>query len=71
MTGDAIHQVLDYVATYLNDGIIYGTSNMVLCAHSDATYLNKPKARSKAGAYIFLSENDAIPQLNGSILIIA
>ena len=66
-----MHYLLDYVATYPNDGIIYRASNMILCAHADAGYLNKTKACSRAGAHIFLSEDDPYPRFNGAILSIA
>ena len=42
----AISQLLDYVATYPNDGTIYRSSGMVLADHSDAGFNNpcrKPK----------------------------
>ena len=35
-TNEAIDQILDYCATYPSDGILYRSSDMVLCAHSDA-----------------------------------
>ena len=35
-TNDSIHQILDYVATYPNNGITYRASCMVLSVHSDA-----------------------------------
>ena len=44
---------------------------MILAAHSDAGFLNESKARSRAGAHIFLSENDPKPKLNGPVLKIA
>ena len=44
---------------------------MVLCAHSDAGFQNESKGRSRAGAHIFLSEIDAIPRWNGSVLTLA
>ena len=44
---------------------------MILAAHSDASYLSEPKARSRAGAHIFLSENVDDPPNNGAILTIA
>ena len=44
---------------------------MILAAHSDASYLSKPKARSRAGAHIFLSEDVDDPPNNGAILTIA
>ncbi len=39
-TEQAVNLLLDYVATYTNDGIVYQASNMILCAHSDAGFLN-------------------------------
>ena len=43
---------------------------MVLCGHSDATYLNETKNRSRAGACIFLPEDDAVPRLKGPVLTV-
>ena len=70
-TEKAVHLLLDYVVTYPNDGIVYRASNMVLCGHSDAGFLNETNSRSRAGAHIFLSENDASPRFNGAVLAIA
>ena len=70
-TLDAVNQLLDYVATYPADGITYRASNMILAAHSDASFLSEPQSRSRAGAHIFLSEDDPIPRNNGPILTIA
>ena len=67
----AIEQLLDYVATYPNDGILFRKSEMILPAHTDAGFLNESRARSRAGAHIFLSENEPKPKLNGPILTIA
>jgi hypothetical protein len=44
---------------------------MILCAHSDAGFLNETKSHSRAGAHIFLSENKPLPRCNGAILSIA
>jgi hypothetical protein len=44
---------------------------MILCAHSDAGFLNETNSRSQVGAHIFLSENDPFPQFNGAVLSIA
>ncbi len=63
--------LLDYVVTYPNDGIVYQASNMILCAHSDAGFLNESKAHSRAGAHIYLSENEPFPRLNGAVLSIS
>ena len=70
-TNDAVHQLLDYLATYPDDGILYQASDMILAAHSDAGFHNDSKGRSRAGAHIFLSENDPIPRWNGPILTVA
>ena len=70
-TNDAIHQLLDYCATYPDDGILYRSSDMILAAHSDAGFANEINSRSRAGDHIFLSENDSIPRWNGPILTIA
>ena len=44
---------------------------MVLAAHSDAGFNNESKGRSRAGAHIFLSENDPEPKWNGPVLTVA
>ena len=66
-----INKLLNYCATYPNDGITYRASSMVLAAHSDASYGSESKSRSRAGGHIFLSENDPIPRNNGPILSIS
>jgi hypothetical protein len=57
-TEQAVHLLLDYVATYRADGIVYRASDMMLRAHADAGFLNETNSRSRAGAHIFLLEND-------------
>ena len=56
-TNKAINQLLYYCATYPDDGILYRSSDIILAGHSDAGFNNETKARSRAGAHIFLSEN--------------
>ena len=70
-TNEAIDKILDYCATYPDDGILYRSSDMVLCAHSDAGFYNDSKGQSRAGAHIFLSENDIMPRWNGPVLTLA
>ena len=70
-TNVAVAQLLDYVATYPDDGIIYRPSDMVLCAHSDAGFHNETRGRSRNGAHIFLSEDDPSPKWNGPLLTLA
>ena len=69
-TAGKIEQLLDYVATYPDDVILFRKSYMILAAHVDAGFLNKSKACSRAGAHIFLSENDPKPKLNVTVLTI-
>ncbi len=64
-------QLLDHLALHPNDGITFKASNMILAAHSDASYLSKSKSCSQAGAHIFLSNDDPIPQSDGPVLSIA
>ena len=45
-TNEAIDQILDYFATYPTDGILYRSSDMVLCALSDSGFHNESKGRS-------------------------
>ena len=70
-TNKASDQILDYCATYPAYGILYRSSNMVLCAHSDTGFHNESKGRSRSRAHIFLSENDAMPRWNGPVLTLA
>jgi hypothetical protein len=60
-TEQAVDLLLDYVATYPNDGIVYCKSDMILCAHADAGFLNKTNSCSRAGAHIYLLEDDPFP----------
>jgi hypothetical protein len=61
-------QFLDYVASQDEAILTYKASNMVLAIHSDASYLSKPKARSRAGGHMFMASDDKIPQNNGAVL---
>ena len=70
-TVSAIEQLLDYVATYPDDGILFRKSDMILAVHANAGFLNESRSRSIAGAHIFLSENDPKPKLNEPVLTIA
>jgi hypothetical protein len=70
-TEQAVHLLLDYVATYPNDGIVYRANEMILCADDDAGFLNESQSYNRAGAHIFLSENDPNPRFNGAVLSIA
>ena len=67
-TVEAIEQLLYYVATYPDDGILFRKRYMILAARADAGFLNESRARSRADAHVFLSENDPKPRLNGPII---
>ena len=66
-----VNQLLDYCATYPNDGTFYRSSNMILAAHSDAAYLNVSRSPSQAGAHIMLSEDIPAPLFNGPVLTLS
>jgi hypothetical protein len=64
-------QLLDYLGTHEEAILTYNASNMILAVHSNASYLSKPKARSRAGGHFYLSSNTQLPANNGAILNIA
>ena len=49
-TNKAIHQLLDYCATWPDNGILYQSSNMILTGHSGAGFNNETRARSRSSA---------------------
>ena len=69
------YHFLDYVTTHPDATVKFHASDMVLWAHSDASYLSEPKARSRAGGFYYLSSkptypitsNQPAPPLNGAI----
>jgi hypothetical protein len=64
-------QLLDYLGTQEEAILTYIASNMILAVHSNASYLSKPKARSRASGHFFLSSNKQLLLNNGAILNIA
>jgi hypothetical protein len=73
-TEDTLKQtylLLDYLATQEEAVLMFNSSKMILAVHSDARYLSKPKACSRAGGHFFLSSYCTIPQNNGAVLNIA
>jgi hypothetical protein len=70
-TLEETHHLLDYLGTQEEAVLTYNASEMVLAAHSDASYLSEPNARSRAGGHFFLSSDSTIPQNNGAVLNIA
>ena len=70
-TMDQTIHLLDYLAMQDKAVLTYHVSDMVLVAHSNASYLSEPKARSRAGSHFFLSSITDIPPNNGATLNIA
>ncbi len=55
-TLEEIQQVLDYCASQEEAILTYHKSSMILAIHSNASYLNERKSRSKAGGHFYLSK---------------
>ena len=66
-----VKQLLDYAATHPHAAVTYRASDMVLAAHSDASYLSETKARSRAGGHFFMAGDTTYPTNNGAVLTIA
>ena len=67
---DAIIQLLNYAATNPNAAIQFHRSNMILYAHSNASYLSEPQAKSRVRGYFYLgctNEPADNPHPNGPI----
>ncbi len=62
---------LDYAASQEEAINIYRASVMKLAIHSDALYLSKPKARSRAGGHMFMAGTEEISINNGAVLNIS
>jgi hypothetical protein len=62
-----IKQFLDYVSTNPDAVVTYHASNMVLTGHSNASYLSKSNAQSRAGGHFFKSNNVELPPKNGAV----
>ena len=56
-----VKQMLDYAATHPDAIVTYNASNMVLTAHSDASYLSESNACSRARGHFFMSNNTDTP----------
>ena len=66
-TNKAIQQLLDYCATYSDDGIIYRSSDMIPAGPSDAGFNNETRAFSRDGATFFCLKTN--PSLVGMELL--
>ena len=63
-TMDKAKYFLDYAASHPDSILSYSASYMVLVAHSNESYLTKPKARSRASGHLFMSNKVANPSNN-------
>ena len=61
---------LDYMAT-MEEAILTINASEVLAIHSDALYLSKPNARSRAGGHMFMAGKENIPRNIGAVLNIS
>ena len=63
-------QLINYLATQEDAFLSYRISYMVLAVHSNASYLSKPKAHSRAGRHFLLSNNTTVPPNNGAVPVL-
>ncbi|KAL7551824.1 hypothetical protein ACHAWF_015016 [Thalassiosira exigua] len=66
-----VKQFLDYAASQEEAVLTYHASDMVLAAHSDASYLSERKSRSRAGGHFYCSNDEEFPPNNGAVLTVA
>ena len=68
-TAAAVTKFLNYCATHPNATLRYSASDMQLCIHTDASYLNASKGRSRIGSHHYLGHHlPAAPLRNAPIL---
>ena len=70
-TLEAVHQLLDYVATHPDAAIKYLASDMILAVHSDASYLSERHSRSRAAGHFFLVDKANPKVSNGPVLTLS
>jgi hypothetical protein len=69
LTEQDTNRLLDYCATNPNAILRFQASDMILKGHSDASYLNASKARSRVGGHFYLGNRPGTPEIyNGAIL---
>ena len=60
--------MIEYVATYPVDSLVFRASGMSLAAHADSGFNNESRSRSRADAHIYLFEVDARPRWNEAVI---
>jgi hypothetical protein len=69
LTQARINQFLDYAATHPDATIQFYASDMQLKIHSDAGYLNEPKARSRTGGHFYLGNQLPTPDVHNRAVL--
>ena len=65
-----VNQFLDYMEIYPNAAVRFHSSDMILCANTDASYMTELQAQSYSAAYLFLGSvpsKYARERLNGPL----
>eukprot|EP00957_Ditylum_brightwellii_P195361 14884607-Ditylum_brightwellii.AAC.1 len=70
-TEKATKQMLDYCHTHLNATLRFLANDMILTLHSDASYLSKKKAPSRAAGHFYLSNKNDKEFNNDAILTLS
>ena len=69
---NSIHKLLDYCATYPDATLRYKASDMIVKAHSDASYLSEPQSRIRSGEFFYMGDTtDYLSRPNGAIMVIS
>jgi hypothetical protein len=73
VTADKVIKLLNYCNTHPETKIRYHASDMILHIDSDASYLSKNEAKSRAGGFFYMGNNNKNDKnlTNGEILIIS
>jgi hypothetical protein len=73
VTADKVIKLLKYCNTHPETKNCYHASDMILHIHSDASYLSENEAKSRAGGFFYMGNNDKIDKnlTNGAILIVS
>jgi hypothetical protein len=73
VTADKVIKLLNYCNTHPETKKRYHASDMILHIYSDASYLSKKEAKSRAGGFFYMgsSTNTDKKHTNGAILIIS
>jgi hypothetical protein len=73
ITADKVIKLLNYCNTHPETKIRYHESDMILHIHSDASYLSENEAKSRAGGFFYMGNNNKNDKKlkNGAILIVS